>query len=197
MATFERGFKSWAERTSLGLRRELKLAADAPLAPVVLAAHLGIGLWTPADVPGMTQDVLDQLLESDPWGWSAISFTVNGHGTVIYNPRKSSGRQASDIAHELAHFILDHQPATIILSAELDLAMRSFDAKQEDEANWLAWCLLLPREALVRSRLRRLSVAQIAEDYGVSETLVNMRMNRTGVRAQFQAVTRRNRMVEK
>ena len=29
MASFERGFKSWAERTSLGLRRELGLGLSS------------------------------------------------------------------------------------------------------------------------------------------------------------------------
>jgi Zn-dependent peptidase ImmA (M78 family) len=197
MATFERGFKSWAERTSLAVRRELGLAADAPLPPEDLAAHLDVTLWTPSDVSGLTEEIADQLSSADPWGWSAVSFTVDGHGTIIYNPRKSKGRRASDIAHELAHFILDHQPATIIVSADLEFAMRSFDAKQEDEANWLAWCLLLPREALVWASLRKLSVAQIAEHYGVSETLVNMRINRTGVLAQLKAVSRYRRMTGK
>lgn len=192
MATLERGFKSWAERTSLAFRRELGLAPEDPLPPARLAAHLGIALWTPRDVPRITPEITDQLLRTDPWGWSAISFTVDGRSTVIYNPRKSAARRASDIAHELAHFILDHQPATIIMSPDLEIAMRSFDAKQEDEANWLAWCLLLPREALVWASLRRLSVAEIAEHFAVSETLVGMRINRTGVRAQFRAARRRS-----
>jgi Zn-dependent peptidase ImmA (M78 family) len=197
MTTLERGFKSWAERTSLAFRRELGLEPEDPLSPEDLAAHLGLTMCTPDDVPGMTDDITGQLLGEDPYGWSAISFTVDGHGTIIYNPRKSKGRRASDIAHEVAHFILDHQPATIIVSADLDLAMRSFDAKQEDEANWLAWCLLLPREALVWASLQRLSVAQIADHYGVSQTLVSMRMNRTGVLAQLRAVSRRKRIAGK
>ena len=115
-------------------------------------------------------------------------------GVIIYNPRKSPGRRASDITHELAHFILDHQPATIILSAELDLGMRTFDAKQEDEANWLAWCLLLPREALVQAKLMRRSISDIAECYGVTEKLVTMRMDRTGVSSQFNAARKRQRI---
>src|SRR5258706_3006764 len=68
----------------------------------------------------------------DPWGWSAAGMQVNDRGIVVYNPRHSRGRQVSDITHELAHFILDHQPAKIILSADLDgMSMRSFNQKQE------------------------------------------------------------------
>jgi Zn-dependent peptidase ImmA (M78 family) len=190
--TLDRGFKSWAERSSLALRRELHLAPYDPLPAEDIVDYLGITLWTPYDVPGLPQDILDQLVSKDPWGWSAVSLQVDAKGIIIYNPRNSRGRRSSDIGHEAAHFILDHRPATIILSPPLDVAMRSFDAKQEDEANWLAWSLLLPRDALIYSKRRGLTTTQIAERYGVTETLVNFRMYKTGVNAQFRAAGARH-----
>lgn len=164
------------------------MAVDACLAPEKIAEYLDVELWTPTQVPGITQEVLNQLLKIDPWGWSAAGVQVNGRGVVIYNPRHSRGRQVSDITHELAHFILDHQPAKIILSADLDgLSMRSFNQKQEDEANCLAWTLLLPREALIRAKRRRLTVEEIAEQYGVTKSLATYRVNATGVERQLRA----------
>jgi hypothetical protein len=196
MNTLERGFKSWAERTSLALRKELGVSLDRPLAPREVADYLGIGVWTPHQVPGMTSELLNQLLEVDPWGWSAASVDIDGRGIVIYNPRHSPGRQVSDLSHELAHFILDHQPARIILSADLDgIGMRSFNEKQEDEANCLGWTLLLPREALMVAKMRRWSVDQIAEVYGVTKSLVRYRINSTGVEKQLKAGWRRNATV--
>src|SRR5712675_136588 len=35
--------------------------------------NLDVRLWTPYDVPGLPQPVLDQLLRHDPDGWSAVS----------------------------------------------------------------------------------------------------------------------------
>ncbi len=67
------------------------------------------------------------------------------HPIVIYNPAHSPARQASDIAHKLAHIILEHDPAKMVLSQDGTIVMRSFNEKQEEEANWLAWSLLLPR----------------------------------------------------
>ena len=187
MKTLERGFKAWAERTSMTFRRELDISIDEALLPQQLADYLDIKLITPADIPGITEDVLEQLLENDPWGWSGVGIQIDGKGVVIYNPKKSAGRQSSDITHELSHTILEHQPATIIYSENLDMAMRSFNAKQEDEANCLAWSLLLPREGLVRAKQRRLSLERIAEQFGVTETLVSFRLNTSGVAAQFKA----------
>jgi Zn-dependent peptidase ImmA (M78 family) len=143
-------------------------------------------LWTPSDVPGLSVTAQEQLLVHDPWGWSAISCSVRGQNIVIYNPRHSPGRQASDIAHELAHIILDHEPGKIVLSQDGGMIMRSYDQKQEEEANWLGWTLLLPREALVHAAKAKLTTLQIAERYGVSEQLVEYRLRMTGVNNQFR-----------
>lgn len=187
MKTLDRGFKAWAERTSLAFRRELEISVDDPLPPQQLADYLNIKLLTPRQISGLPNDVARQLLDVDPWGWSAISIQINGEPVVIYNPRKSAGRQSSDITHELSHNILEHEPATIVYSADLEMAMRSFNPKQEDEANCLAWTLLLPRDGLVRAKSRRLTVEQIATQYGVTESLVKFRLNTSGIRAQFGA----------
>jgi hypothetical protein len=64
--------------------------------------------------------------------------------------------------------------------------MRSYNEKQE-EANWSLRCLLLPREALLRCKRRGSSVEDIAEEYGVSETSVRLRLRVTMVEAQHHA----------
>jgi hypothetical protein len=183
--SLERGFKAWCERTATGVRRTLGLQEHERLDPQALAANLGVRLLTPHDIADLPPEDLDQLLHRDPSGWSAVTVTVGGRSIVIYNPKNSPGRTASDIAHELAHILLSHRPATLILSPDGHMVMRSFDAKQEDEANWLAWCLLLPRPALIRSAAQRLTIKQIAESFGVSEKLVAFRVAKTGVQLQI------------
>src|SRR5713226_8901521 len=116
MGNMDRGFKAWAERTSTSLRKELGLNSTDALDPKGLAECLGVRLFTPRDIPGVPRAVLNQLLEKDPWGWSAVSQVSEDGPLVIYNPRHSAGRQASDIIHELAHIILDHNPAKLIIS---------------------------------------------------------------------------------
>jgi Zn-dependent peptidase ImmA (M78 family) len=185
--TLERGFKARAERTSAGLRGELGLSAFERLEPRQLAEYLEVKLLTPSDVPGMTEELLHQLLAVDPWGWSAVTIVQGDAALVIFNPRHSEGRQASDITHELAHIILGHQPATMILSADGKLVMRSYDQKQEDEANWLAWAILLPREALLAMKRRSVTILDIANEFGVTETLVQYRLRITGIESQIRA----------
>jgi hypothetical protein len=186
MPTFERGFKAWAERTASAVRRDLGLSATQPLDPRRLAEYLDIRLLSPDDLPGLPADVRTQLLETDPWGWSAATLVLATTTLVVYNPRKSQGRQASDIIHELAHVMLGHEPAQVVFSEDGQMATRTFDQKQEDEANWLGWALLLPRDALMAARRARMATAQIAETYGVTERLVGFRLQMTGVEAQMR-----------
>jgi Zn-dependent peptidase ImmA (M78 family) len=160
------------------------LPSTAPLAGRQLANHLGVELLEPNQIVGLPPDARLQLLENDPWDWSAAALEVNGRVTVIFNPRKSDGRKQSDIVHELAHLILGHEPARVVFSEDGQIGTRTFDQKQ-DEANWLAWALLLPREALVSARQSRMVNAQIASADGVTETLVSFQLRMTGVNVQF------------
>jgi Zn-dependent peptidase ImmA (M78 family) len=185
--TLERGFKSWAERTATSLRGELALTPFQPLDPRQLAEYLQVRLITPHQVDGITKEILHQLLVVDPWGWSALTLDQAESAIVIYNPKHSSGRQASDITHELAHIVLGHHPATMIMSPDGTMVMRSYNQKQEEEANWLAWALLLPREALLSLRRRRATVQDIANSFGVTEVLVQYRMRITGVESQVRS----------
>lgn len=168
------------------MRVELGIALHAPLPARQLAEHLGVVVITPADVPGMTADDLKQLTQTDRYGWSAVSFTIDGSTTIIQNAGNSVGRQSSDLMHELSHIILEHEPSQLILLESGQFAMRSFNEKQEDEANWLAGTLLLPRVALASCVARRLSSSAIAQQYIVSEKLVTYRRGITGIDLQHR-----------
>jgi len=191
MSSLERGFKSWAERLSGGVRKDLELEPDAPLPPEFLADYLDVRLLTPHEVDGLGPELLEQLLKKDPWSWSAVTLTAKGLTRVIYNPRHSAGRRASNLMHELAHVLLEHEPAKVILSYDGSIVMRTFDARQEEEAGWLAGCLLLPRVGLLRAVRAGQTPVQIAEGYGVTEVLANYRVRICGVDAQVRALARR------
>ena len=166
--------------------RGLQHAAHVFEAPDRNGKHVGVRLISPEALKGLPADILVQLFENDPWGWSAATLELATRTIVIYNPKRSSGRQASDIIHELAHLVPGHEPAKLVFSESGFLAIRSFDAKQEDEANWLGWSLLLPRDALMSARRSRMATAQIAEAYGVTEKLVDYRLQMTGVNAHIK-----------
>lgn len=186
MVNLERGFKSWSERCAVSLRRELGIKPSDPLSVQALAGYLEIELLTPKDVPGLPTECLDQLLKKDRDGWSALTILQDRHHTIIYNPRHSVGRQSSDIMHELAHIIMEHEPSKLILSPDGSVIMRTFDQKQEDEAAWLSGCLLLPRETLLHIRRSGASEHVICQQYRVAPTMLKYRIQKTGVDRQLR-----------
>lgn len=185
---YERGFKSWCERYSVSIRQELNLAANAPLDPHALAAHLGILVWTPRDIAGLSTESLKVLLHNDrktPSCWSAVTLVVSNKTVVILNSSHSTGRQSSDLMHEISHRILGHKTHEMDSTAEGVMMLSSYDKKQEDEADWLSGCLLLPRDALVLIKQRKMQHEDAARAYGVSVRMLKYRSSMTGINRQF------------
>jgi hypothetical protein len=190
---FERGFKTWCENYSTNKRIELGLPASAPLDTLALAKDLGIRVWTPKDVPGLSQSSLDVLLRNDGVTrscWSAVTLVVGSKVLVILNSSHSPARQASDLTHELAHRIRGHEAQEVDVTEEGLMLLKSYAKEHEDEADWLSGCLLLPRDALVEIRKSGLTDADAATRYGVSQKMLAYRMSMTGMKKQFAAATR-------
>jgi Zn-dependent peptidase ImmA (M78 family) len=95
-------------------------------------------------------------------------------------------RQASNLAHELAHGLLLHPPTPALD----DRGCREWDRDIEDEATWLGGALLITEQAALSIVRRGLSMSQAAAIYGVSEQMVGYRLNLTAARRRVK-VTRR------
>jgi Zn-dependent peptidase ImmA (M78 family) len=92
--------------------------------------------------------------------------------------------------HELAHILLGHDPARVDVAEDGSLVLFTYDKDQEDEANWLAACLLLPRAALLVIRKESGDLKSAAKDYGVSQVMLQYRLNVTGVEHQMRRTVR-------
>jgi len=181
---FERGFKAWCERLSLQKRRELDLRTQDPLDSRMLAENLGIKIWVIEDVPGLSEEAKQKLFEDDG-SWSAATICVGRRNLIILNSSHSRGRQSSNLMHELAHHILEHRPSAVDVNAEGIMMLHNYDRKQEEEADWLAGCLLLPREALVHIKRHIPDQAEATQQYGVSRAMLKYRLDVSGVNYQF------------
>ncbi len=183
---FRRGFKTWAEQTSARVRQKLHLLPSSPLDPSQLAESLGVLVLTPNDLGALDEDIRRRLLNDHGDNWSAITVTDGHSHLIVANSSHADARQNSDLAHELAHIILGHEPSMMFMSPNSGLALRTYNEDQEREADWLAACLLLPRDALLATRRRRLSDEEICSEYGVSSAMLRFRLNITGVDVQLR-----------
>ena len=187
-----RGFKSWCERAAAEYREALGVPMAAALDPHALAEHLSVRVVLPEDVPGVAPANLMRLRgATGRASWSGVTISQGGVRLVILNSGHPGTRQANSLAHELAHIILNHTSDDVQVSQEGFLFRNRFDKGQEEEADWLAGCLLVPREGLLRAYWRKRSPAALAQHFGVSQKLLDWRLRMTGItRLARRATTR-------
>jgi hypothetical protein len=162
---------------------ELGLSANARTDVRKLAEHLGVEVRSADDFVPLSD--LKRLDEIQPGCFSAATIHLpSGKVVAVTNPlNESDARRDSDLAHELAHLILGHQPSQVEKIG--DLTFFDCDPEQEEEANWLAGCLLLPRPLLLTAAKQGLTAEQVAEANLVSVQMARFRLNTSGV--YFQA----------
>lgn len=179
-----RGFKTQAEKASLSAREALKLGPHDALNPWDYAEHLGIVVLDFHKL-NLSAASVRQLLHVDSDSWSAMTLKEGDTTAIVLNPAHAETRLCNDLMHELAHLDLGHIPSRVEVSKSGVLLLSDFSEEQEFEADWYAAALLLPRTALIRLRGQRKTPGQIAQLYGVSESLCQWRLRMTGVDIQL------------
>ncbi|MDB4614256.1 ImmA/IrrE family metallo-endopeptidase [bacterium] len=180
-----RGFKSEANAISRELRAELNLEKHDPLCPWELADYLEISISPISSLATAAPSAIDYLMGSGSKFMSAVTIFGGRHGLlrhVYHNDGHARTRQAANISHELSHAILGHPPTE----------MFSPDPVAEQEAHWLGPALLVSEEAATRIAYRGIEVPEAAEAYGVSKSLMQMRLNNTGALIRAQRSRRRS-----
>jgi len=181
--TLRRGFKAEAEREAARIRKELGLASHDRLDPRDLARHLDVSVVDAAELVDVAE--LEELERLQAFAFSAATFEIEDRKFIVVSPLRSTGRQNSDIAHELAHVMLEHDLSEI---REVDgMPFRTCRPEEEEEATVFGGTLLLPRPLLLSAARRRASIEQIAHQYDVTVEMARFRYNTTGVAKQAAA----------
>jgi Zn-dependent peptidase ImmA (M78 family) len=181
MAAFRRGFKKEANDIARAVRADLSLAASAPIDVWTLAAELGIPLVKLSEFAKRAPDAVWHFTTIETGAFSAMTVFCGERRMIVYNDGHTITRQASDIAHELAHALLFHPPQTALS----EHGCRNWSDTYEDEASWLGGALLISEEAALLIARRRMSLDDAAVLYGVSRDMVTYRMNVTAARRRI------------
>ncbi|OYX00897.1 MAG: zinc peptidase, partial [Bosea sp. 32-68-6] len=97
------------------MRTELGIAAYAPLCPWKLAAHLEYVVVQLSQYEDAQPQSVSYLMSAR--GQSEFSAITLYHGQdriIIHNDAHNRGRQAANLAHELAHGLLMHTPDSLV-----------------------------------------------------------------------------------
>lgn len=178
------GFKAEANRWSRELRLEQGLLPESPMCPRKLCSHLELPLKKLSEFEAAAPAAVAYLVsDQGQKEFSGVTIQVSGRRWIIYNDAHDEGRQASDIAHEVAHALLQHS-VPMLFGED---GRRNHDQGHEDEANWLGPALLVSDEAAVAVVASGMSIGAAAELYGTSPEVMRMRINVSGARKRAAA----------
>lgn len=184
-----RGFKKRAEESSIELREELGVGKNNFLDPYGLAVHLEVRIISPHDLE-IPQKVLDILLSSCRDEWSGLGATRNGVSMIYLNTSHSQNRLHSTICHELAHFILKHEPMSVV--NYLGIPRTKYNEEQEKEADYLGACLQIPERALFNlCTFEGFDIKMLANRFQCSEQMARRRYNETGTKNKVEGYRRK------
>jgi IrrE N-terminal-like domain len=182
---FNRGFKSQCERRAVEFRRQLGVAPTGAFMADALAKHIGVTVWSTNQVAGLGLHDSQVLSNEADQSWSALTMRMGSEHLVVHKPVSSKGRRNNVIMHELSHIILGHELAQACILEDGSLVPGNFNQGQEDEADWLAGTLLLPRPALLNIRQTGQLPTDACAHFCVSNEMLTWRMRMTGVDYQL------------
>lgn len=189
---FRRGFKTQAEQLARETRAELGLGLHDRLDPRRLAEHLAIEVVSLSSMRrlGARDESVSHFLQgSGRTDFSAATVFVGTVRVIVENDGHADARRANSVAHELSHVLLEHEPHSVTGND----GTRRWLPQMEDEADWVAGTLLVPREAALAIARNGTPVVQAASLFGVSTELLTWRLNHTGATIQARREAGRRR----
>lgn len=179
-----RGFVAEANRWAQELRDELGLSGSDPMNPWALAEHLHIPIYKLSELPECNEREL-LLHKKGGHDFSAAVCFDGLSAFILMNDGNERKRQASDIAHELAHILLRHPPTNPFQHN----GVREFSVAHELEAERLGPTLLISDYAALRAwRLiatGKYRLESLSDAWGVSKEVLQMRINLSGARRRM------------
>lgn len=169
-----RGFKAYCERVVATVRGELYLDEREPINMHVLAKQLDIPVWSLAQFLSFSgESRFDSSVDEIYKKVSAMTIFEGTHRAIVFNEEHSPHRHRSNMAHELAHALLQHPPSNRGLAPQQEKL-------HESEAAHLGGVLMLSALQARQIAVERLSTTDASERFHVSPEMLRYRLNVTG-----------------
>ena len=115
---------------------------------------------------------------------SGVLRVKDGIHQILVNPNHSPQRQRFTIAHELGHFLLNHQDDPDFVDSDADVLYRGvsdspeleFDRRMEIQANMFAAALLMPDDLIFAAIRNVRSTFDLAKLFAVSPQAMEVRL---------------------
>lgn len=174
------------EQHAMTIRDRADIGPLERLDPQDSEDKLRIQIAYPDDVTALPSDMQDYLRSLDATVWSGMSRKLpDGKLLVILNPNQTVERANVTILEEIAHDYFGHEPSLLPISSN-GIEKRRYDEEAEQEAYWTAAAVLLPMKVVGLAVWRQQSAEDLAEDYGASVELAQMRIKTLGLWDLYQ-----------
>lgn len=165
-------------------KTDLKATPYQRICPYRLAEEYGVAVYSLADLTrsGCPQATIDFFTSVRPDVWSAA---LVPHGTgqfIVENGVHIPRRRRSNVAHEMAHLLLEHEFDRILFTDGKRGCRNPATKDMEEEAAELSGELLLPADAARRAAALGRSDEEVADFFDVSPEFARWRLNVTGAR---------------
>lgn len=176
------GFKARANRIAVGIRRQMQILDGDPIDLDELVLKLGLSIVPISTFSDLVPESVTQLVDKDRSAFSASLLRLGRSRVILVNDGHSPRRRNSSIAHEIAHVLLAHAPARLFKPA----GCRSFDKEMEAQADCLAGHILVSNDAALRIVCTDLPLETACDRYGVSQKMLEYRLNTSGARIRHR-----------
>jgi hypothetical protein len=164
-------------RLAAEVRAELELDDDIAFDPWAWAKLWGVPFLALDEVENAPAAVR-HFTEAATASWSAALIQDGFGQLVIFNSAHSPARIRSNLAHEVAHIVAEHELNAAWMGEENGCG--GARPKDEKEAAELAGALLIPAAAAKAHAIYDRSAGALAARYGVSEPMARWRMRESG-----------------
>jgi Zn-dependent peptidase ImmA (M78 family) len=158
------------ERVSLGVDDH------AALDPYALCEEHGVRVYTVESLRsfGALSEAILHFTSRNTTSWSAALVPIGSARIIIENETHPPVRRRSSIAHELGHFLLEHEFDGVLLGED---HKRQFDPALEKQAAYLSGELLVPEIAAKRAAYKGWDNEKVAQAFDVSTQFAQMQMS--------------------
>lgn len=157
-------------------RAEIGACSRSPTDPCQLADYHGLEYFPIDKLPDKCcrDTVAPHFLTTRQAAWSAALVPLGSAHVILANTSHSAQRRRVSLAHELGHFLLEHDFTDVLLTSD---GCRYFAKALEKQADYFSCQLLLPDKDAVWAGFQDWSDETVASYFDVSVRFAGWRMS--------------------
>jgi Zn-dependent peptidase ImmA (M78 family) len=166
----------------MALSKERILTIESLTMDLLREAYTGEDIIPPINLNKIVERAGLNLMTGEVDNPNIAGFYDRKERLIVVKKSDPLFRKVFTIAHELGHYYLHaNKPSEIFYRQDLDCLVDGDEKLQEQEANWFAASLLMPKNVFIRFWMLIRDMDELAQRFGVSSTACYYRLKNLGM----------------